>query len=178
MAHAKRVDDGMVGTKIDNTLMFYGHLISRNPGHRLLSLKRKRVFAEQQSSEVNIMKLVQSLIVAAALSIPAVASFAQSNQPVTRAEVKAQLVQLEKAGYNPAGDQTQYPANIQAAQARVDAAGAADSGVGGVAAGSSEAGSHHLRASFVSAVSRVGHRVEGSIRANDSDGVKPVYFGS
>jgi hypothetical protein len=29
---------------------------------------------------------------------------------------------LQKAGYNPASDQTQYPQNIQAAQARVDAA--------------------------------------------------------
>ena len=67
------------------------------------------------------MKLIQSLIVAAAVALP-VLSFAQSNQPVTRAEVRAQLVELENAGYNPAGDQTQYPQNIQAAQARVDAA--------------------------------------------------------
>lgn len=66
------------------------------------------------------MKLVQSLIVAAVLAIPAV-SFAQSNQPVTRAQVRAELIQLEKAGYNPAGDQTQYPKNIEAAQARVNA---------------------------------------------------------
>ena len=42
------------------------------------------------------MKLVQSLIVAAALAIPAVSSFAQSNQPVTRAEVKAQLAQQDQ----------------------------------------------------------------------------------
>jgi hypothetical protein len=74
----------------------------------------------QQSLKVDIMKLVQSLIVAAVLAIPAV-SFAQSNQPVTRAQVRAELIQLEKAGYNPAGDQTQYPKNIEAAQARVNA---------------------------------------------------------
>jgi hypothetical protein len=67
------------------------------------------------------MKLVQSLIIAAVVAIPAV-SFAQSNESLTRGDVRAQLVQLEKAGYNPAGDQTQYPQNIQAAQARVDAA--------------------------------------------------------
>jgi hypothetical protein len=54
------------------------------------------------------------------MAIPVV-SFAQSNEPLTRAEVRAQLVQLEKAGYNPASDYTQYPANIQAAQARVNA---------------------------------------------------------
>ena len=67
------------------------------------------------------MKAIQSLIVAAAVALPALA-FAQSNQPLTRAEVRAQLVELEQAGYNPASDQTQYPANIEAAQARVDAA--------------------------------------------------------
>ncbi|SAK48608.1 membrane protein [Caballeronia temeraria] len=67
------------------------------------------------------MKLVQSLIVAAAVALPAL-SFAQSSQPLTRAEVRAQLVELEQAGYDPASDQTQYPQNIQAAQARVDAA--------------------------------------------------------
>jgi hypothetical protein len=67
------------------------------------------------------MKVIQSLIVAAAVALPAF-SFAQSNQPLTRAEVRAQLVELEQAGYDPASDQTQYPRNIQAAQARVDAA--------------------------------------------------------
>jgi hypothetical protein len=66
------------------------------------------------------MKLVQSLIIAAVAAIPAV-SFAQSIQPLTRAEVRAQLVQLEKAGYNPASDYTQYPANLQAAEARINA---------------------------------------------------------
>jgi hypothetical protein len=66
------------------------------------------------------MKLVQSLLIAAVVAIPAV-SFAQSAQPVTRAQVRAELVQLQQAGYNPASDQTQYPANIQAAEARVSA---------------------------------------------------------
>src|SRR5471032_1093380 len=66
--------------------------------------------------------LIPAVVIVSALAAPAFA-FAQSsdNGPVTRAEVKAQLVQLEKAGYNPAGDQINYPANIQAAQARVDA---------------------------------------------------------
>ena len=45
--------------------------------------------------------LIQAVVVAAALAAP-VAVFAQSNQPVTRAQVRAELVQLEKAGYHPA----------------------------------------------------------------------------
>ena len=88
------------------------------------------------------MKVIQSLIVAAAVALPAL-SFAQSNQPLTRAQVRAELVQLEKAGYNPAGDETQYPRNIQAAEARVSAQnGLALSSYGPVTDGSSASGSH------------------------------------
>jgi hypothetical protein len=66
------------------------------------------------------MKLVQSLIVAAVVAVPAI-SFAQSSQPLTRAQVRAELAQLEKAGYNPEGDNTTYPRNLQAAEAKVNA---------------------------------------------------------
>ena len=64
------------------------------------------------------MKLVQSLIVAALVSVPVV-SFAQAQQPVTRAQVRAELVQLEKAGYRPNLSSPYYPEDLQAAQARV-----------------------------------------------------------
>jgi Domain of unknown function (DUF4148) len=81
--------------------------------------------------------LIQAIAVAAVLTVPAV-SFAQSNGPVTRAEVRAQLVQLEKAGYNPAvSDNTTYPADIQKAEARVAAENGAATSYGGVAEGSS-----------------------------------------
>ena len=65
--------------------------------------------------------LIPAVVIVSALAAPTFA-FAQStdnNGPLTRAEVKAQLVQLEKAGYNPAGDQIDYPANIQARVATV-----------------------------------------------------------
>jgi hypothetical protein len=93
--------------------------------------------------------LIQAIVVAAALVAP-VASFAQSNAPVTRAQVRAQIVQLEKAGYDPSSVPTDYPASLQAAEARVAAQNAqtataqarvADtSGVGGVVSSSSDAG--------------------------------------
>lgn len=80
---------------------------------------------------------IQAVVVAAVLAAP-VASFAQSNQPVTRAQVRAELVQLEKAGYNPARSaDSDYPADIQAAEARVAAQNGATSGIGGVLSGSS-----------------------------------------
>lgn len=87
--------------------------------------------------------LISAVVVAAALVAP-VASFAQSNQPLTRDDVRAQLVQLEKAGYNPIGDHTEYPGNLLAAQARVDAqngtAQAETSGYGAPAVGTSQSG--------------------------------------
>jgi type II secretory pathway pseudopilin PulG len=101
--------------------------------------------------------LIQAVVIAAAIAAP-VASFAQANQPVTRAQVRAELVQLEQAGYQPGHADPHYPADIQAAQARVDAQNgvgqAAASGFGGVATGSSQ-----------------------SSRAAAVTGPKSVYFG-
>jgi hypothetical protein len=89
-------------------------------------------------SEVIMFKfIIPAFALAAALAAPAFAQ-ASDNAPVTRAEVKAQLVQLERAGYNPASDQTTYPASIQAAQARVDADA---SSFGGSSNGASASGS-------------------------------------
>ncbi len=66
--------------------------------------------------------LIKAVVVAVAIAAP-VASFAQEAQPVTRAQVKAELKQIEAAGYRPnAGTDPYYPADIQAAQARVAAA--------------------------------------------------------
>ncbi|MFL9901337.1 DUF4148 domain-containing protein [Paraburkholderia fungorum] len=84
--------------------------------------------------------LIQAVVVAAALAAPVV-SFAQSNAPVTRAQVRAELVQLEKAGYHPGdGDNSTYPAQIQAAEAKVAAQNGAANGYGGVVSGSSASG--------------------------------------
>jgi hypothetical protein len=106
--------------------------------------------------EVVIMKsLIQAVAVAVALVVP-VASFAQSNGPVTRAQVRAELVQLEKAGYSPSrGEDPHYPDDILAAEAKV---AAQNDAVGGVSAGSSASGAPAaVRPAY--------------------DGMKPVYFG-
>ena len=87
------------------------------------------------------MKLVQSLVVAAALAIPAVSSFAQSTDaaPAANAQVS-----------------------------RTD--------VGGVADGSAASGTQHH--GFRNAVSRVEHKIQGSIRPDANSGMKPIYFGN
>lgn len=102
---------------------------------------------------------VKAALIAAVFATP-LASFAQSNQPVTRAQVRAELVQLEQAGYNPgrSADST-YPADILSAEARVAAQNSAATAVGGTQAGSSEAGTPAAR------------------HASGFDGVKSIYFG-
>lgn len=85
------------------------------------------------------------LLLVSSLAIPTL-SYAQqaTNAPLTRAEVKAQLIQLENVGYNPAVRDDNYPENIEAAEARVQAqqlaAQSTASDVGSSTAGSSQAG--------------------------------------
>ncbi|HEY4298644.1 MAG TPA: DUF4148 domain-containing protein [Paraburkholderia sp.] len=110
--------------------------------------------------------LIKAVAIAAVLAAP-VASFAQSSQqPVSRADVRNELVQWEQAGYNPATtNDTNYPADAQAAQRRVQAANPAlaqtepvanTSGYGAPMSGSTESG--------------------GMLRS--SAGPKSVYFGN
>ena len=89
------------------------------------------------------MKSFTKMVFVAALIAAPVASFAQSSQGASRAQVRAELAQLEKAGYDP-HDWIHYPENIQAAEAKVAAqnatAQAAVSGYGGAANGTSRSG--------------------------------------
>jgi len=71
--------------------------------------------------------LIQIVVVAAALAAPAVSFAQRSNAPLTRAQVYAKLVQLEKAGYNPGTVSVYYPADIQVAEARLAAQSGASS---------------------------------------------------
>lgn len=84
--------------------------------------------------------LIYTVFAAAVLAVPVVA-FAQSDSPLTRAQVHAELKQLELAGYLPAsGDEPTYPANIQAAEARLAVQNGITSGYGGTVTGSSSSG--------------------------------------
>jgi hypothetical protein len=83
------------------------------------------------------MKLLFSVVVATSIFASPLVSFAQSDSSVTRAQVRTELKQLESVGYMPAsGDEPNYPANIQAAEARVSDT----TGYGGAVSGSSASG--------------------------------------
>ncbi|WP_321799374.1 DUF4148 domain-containing protein [Caballeronia sp. J97] len=114
-----------------------------------------------------IAKFVVSVVVVAAPTFV----FAQNQSaPLTRAQVKAELVQLEQAGYSPAtGEQANYPADIQAAEAKVAAqqkTNEANEAYGGTHAGGAAAGSGPMRAPM--------SMKHGSMPAEDCVG--PVSF--
>jgi len=89
------------------------------------------------------MKTLACLVLAIGALASPVVSFAQSTAPVTRAQVRAELIRLEQAGYHVGdGDQTTYPAQIQAAEAKIaaqDSQQVADNGVGGTTMNSTSA---------------------------------------
>ncbi|EKS71680.1 MULTISPECIES: DUF4148 domain-containing protein [Caballeronia] len=90
------------------------------------------------------MKLLLTSIIVATLASP-IASIAQTAQPqLSRAQVRADLRQIEQAGYNPARrDDVSYPADIQAAEMRVAARDGLDGGrssMGGAPTSTSESG--------------------------------------
>ena len=88
--------------------------------------------------------LIKGVVIVASLAASATV-FAQSNTRITREQVRAELVQLEQAGYHVGdGDQAHYPAAIQAAEARLAAQqNVGTSAYGGSVAGSSESGGGH-----------------------------------
>jgi hypothetical protein len=90
------------------------------------------------------MKTLAYAVVTASFFALPLAAFAQANQsdnrPLTRAEVKQQLIDLENAGYQPsAANDATYPKQIQAAEARV-AAEKANQGYGPGMSGSGQSG--------------------------------------
>ncbi|MCU9953383.1 DUF4148 domain-containing protein [Burkholderia sp. BKH01] len=99
------------------------------------------------------MKKLALLALTLSALVSSSVTFAQSaSAPLTRAQVRADLIRIEQAGYNPsANDDTTYPADIQAAEAKVAAQDAeqqaappqqqkSDSGMGAEMNGASDSG--------------------------------------
>jgi len=99
-----------------------------------------------------------AMLIASALAIPTLA-FAQDTQGLTRAEVRAQLIQAEQAGYKPSTNDIHYPADIQAAEARIAATNGGDeTSYGPSTEGTSASGLHaHTSPDTVSTRSLYSH---------------------
>jgi len=83
----------------------------------------------------------RALVIVSALGAPLVVS-AQTSTGVTRAQVRSELVQLERAGYAPNSDlDVNYPQHAQTALAQAARAIPGATSIGGVAPTTSSAGS-------------------------------------
>ncbi|WP_322054372.1 DUF4148 domain-containing protein [Paraburkholderia bannensis] len=127
------------------------------------------------------MNLVRSLVAAAVVvsaAVPAL-SFALDHV-VTRAEVRAELVQLQQAGYNASSDNNQYPTNLQAALSRIAANQTANQTANaayGGSANASEAGAPAAAASPMKHLSQVSNVTHGGRASDPQDvvGLEPIY---
>ena len=85
-----------------------------------------------------------TLALAAVIAFPAAGYAQESGSTITRAQVRAELVQLESVGYRPGRVSPNYPTDIQAAEAAVashkGAGSIVGSGVGGAPSGSFASG--------------------------------------
>ena len=86
------------------------------------------------------MKTLGKLLAIALIVAAPVVSSAQENNSKSRAQVRAELVQLEQAGWRPfTGPDVRYPEDIQAAEKKVNGASSA-TGFGGVPDGTTASG--------------------------------------
>jgi hypothetical protein len=80
------------------------------------------------------MKSLINIALAVALIVPVLS---QAAEPLTRAQVRAELIQLEEAGYNPLDD-NDYPQNLKHAQTIVAQQSEANTAYGSDTAGASQ----------------------------------------
>jgi hypothetical protein len=81
---------------------------------------------------------VVAIAAAAILLAPAV-PFAQASQPLTRAQVRSELVQYRQAGYQP-GDWMQFPESLKRTQEVIAQRNSANAAYGSPVSGTSESG--------------------------------------
>ena len=83
--------------------------------------------------------LIPAMVIASAFATPVFAQ-SQSDAGLTRAHVKAELAQMEQAGYNPSGDHATYPQLTQVAEQRAVSNEAVSPSYGTSTSGSSAVG--------------------------------------
>jgi hypothetical protein len=59
-----------------------------------------------------------ALLLTGSLLTP-ISSFAEADKSVSRTQIRAELAEIQRAGYVPTSEQASYPANFQAAITRV-----------------------------------------------------------
>jgi hypothetical protein len=111
--------------------------------------------------------LIKAALISCALAAPvfvvAQTSAQTGNEPLTRAQVRADLVRVEQAGYRPAvANDVHYPEDIQAAEAKI-------------AASNNENSVTSASVGGVSAQSASGDRADAN--GSEPPAFKQIYFG-
>jgi hypothetical protein len=87
---------------------------------------------------------IRNLVIGLTVVLPVLASAQEDGAPITREQVRAELVALENAGYHPEKSSPYYPADIQAAEAKIHASkavgGNPQTSYGGATSVNSESG--------------------------------------
>jgi len=97
-------------------------------------------------------RMIKLIAGSVAVAMPALCFAQHSNPALTRPQVREQLIQLERAGYNPARKDNTYPTDVLSAEARVSA-DASGTAVGGVPSGEWQSG-HRIRSARWNALYR------------------------
>lgn len=127
------------------------------------------------------MKVIVKTAVVALVLTAASASFAQdhSDASITRAQVRAELVQLEDAGYRPFVNDVHYPTNVQIAEANVTQQQAATQDKAPQAYGSDTAGNSQAGQSTKGSTGRLAVQKPSTPNTSRSAGhFDEIYFGS
>lgn len=138
-----------------------------NPAASIQHVEPTRLYAHLICQMEKIMKKRFIPVFVATTTLVAAFAAGTANAQagtLTRAQVRAEIVQLHEAGYNVSrGEDNSYPTQLQAAEQRIAAnrQGEGAAGYGANPAARSEAGGANR-----------------GIAADENRGLKPVYFGS
>jgi hypothetical protein len=132
----------------------------------MLCPKRFQKFLEKFIMKASIF----AVAVACVLAAPVAAYAQQTDAPQTRTEVRADLIQIEQAGYRPGDNDPGYPRKLELAETKVaqeggDANERADMSMGTSAGSSAVLPSHPVSTSR-----------SASVHAHDV-GTRSIYFG-
>jgi hypothetical protein len=126
------------GKNISKKTAFFTALVT----NRLASTDRNNIQADLTNNriqEVVMKSLISAVVVASALIVPAVSFAQQANAPVTRAQVRAEVVAAQQAGLLNQND-VNYPKTVPQSATAVAAVAQGSQDMGGVKATSWDSG--------------------------------------
>lgn len=114
---------------LQDAIARFGLTARKPPAYAERELATLRHVIAMQKGKITVKLLVAGLLVSSLIA-PCLSFGQQANEPLTRAQVREQIVELEKAGYTPGSFDPHYPEQIQGAQARIGMSTSGDNSQG------------------------------------------------